>query len=714
MRLQRIIAAFLLPLTVLLIFLLLFENRIVLPAWLQVAGRMHPLLLHFPVVLLVLYCIWTLFIPKKAIEPTYRQLVGDWLLLLSAVTAVATALMGLFLSKEEGYDAEALQWHKWSGVAVALIASLWYMFRNTLVKSKAIAVSLATISLAGIIFTGHQGAGITHGQNFLMAPLLPEKHEESVAIEDAIVFTHLVKPILDAKCMSCHNSSKAKGELVMESQDLLIKGGKSGSLWDSTQADGGLLLRRLHLPIEQKKHMPPQGKPQLNDEELNILNYWIKNGANFNVKVVDLPTTDTLRLLAEQSLTKKEVATYEFDAADEKTIQQLNNSNRVVFQLAIESPALGVNFYNKEFFNSEQLKELLKVKEQIVSLDCSHMPFKDQDLSTVAQFSNLHTLLLNFTEITGKTLGELKTLKNLKTLSLAGTSITKDKLAVLKQFPRLQKVSVWNTGLSIAEIEAIKTSKGKIKYETGIRTDTMVLKLTEPVFQNEEEIVTSSLPLKLKHYINGSVIRFTTDGTEPDSIKSNQYSGKETINNTGLIRAKAFKQGWISSDISERYFFKSTYKADSVILVTPPDPKYNQGGGSTLNNLEKGSLSFGDKKWLGYRNNKMEALLLFNSPKPVKNVTVSVLRNTGGYLMPPVLIEVWGGSDPKNLKLLGRLQPTQPQKHESSVILPFEINFAETSLSCIKVVAVPVPKLPPWHNGKGEKGWVFVDEILVN
>lgn len=714
MRPQRIIAAFLLPLTVLLVFLLMFESRMVLPAWLQVAGRMHPLLLHFPVVLLVLYCIWTLFIPKKAIDPVYRGQVSDWLLLLSAVSAVATALMGLFLSHEEGYDAEALLWHKWSGIAVALVAAIWYMFRHYFEKARAIGVCLAALSLAGIVLTGHQGAGITHGQNFLVAPLLPEKHEESVAIEDAVVYTHLVQPILEAKCMGCHNSNKAKGELVMESQDLLLKGGKSGALWDSTQQDYGLLMQRVHLPLEQKKHMPPQGKPQLTDEEISILHQWIKRGANFTTRVIDLSTSDTLRWLAEQSLSKKEVASFDFAAAEEQTIRQLNNSNRVVYPIAIGSPALGVNFYNKEFFNSDQLKELLKVKEQVISLDCSHMPFKDEDLATVSQFTNLRTLLLNFTALSGKSLSDLKKLKYLKTLSLAGNNITKDKLKTLEEFPQLQKVSVWNTSLSLAELESLKTAKGKIKYEIGVRTDTMILKLTEPVFQNEEELISDGLPLKLKHYINGSVIRYTTDGSEPDSLKSSQYTGKEMVSNTGLIRAKAFKPGWISSDISERYFFKSTYRADSVVLLTPPDPKYNAGGGTTLNNLEKGSLSFGDKKWLGYRNNRMEALLLFATEKPVSNVTLSVLKNTGGYLMPPLLIEVWGGNEEGKLRMLGRLAPLQPKQHEASVILPYEINFTQTSIKLIKVIAVPVPKLPGWHNGKGEKGWVFIDEILIN
>src|SRR4051812_25463168 len=114
-----------------LVFFLIVENKLVLPAWVQMIGRMHPLLMHFPIALLILYIFWALFIGRK--NNSNNELIkniGDWLLLLAAFTAALTALMGFLLSKEDGYDAEALQWHKWSGIAVAIISSVWYAFRD--------------------------------------------------------------------------------------------------------------------------------------------------------------------------------------------------------------------------------------------------------------------------------------------------------------------------------------------------------------------------------------------------------------------------------------------------------------------------------------------------------------------------------------------------------------------------------------------------------
>src|SRR5678815_5740392 len=406
-----------------LVFLLLFENRIHLPGWLQVAGRMHPMILHFPIVLSVFYVLYVLFLQNKIAPKDVAIQIGEWLLLLAAFTAAITAIMGLFLSREQGYDPEALMWHKWGGVSVSILLLLWYNFRDRLSATKAGTSIDAIISFAVIIFTGHQGAGITHGQNFLLAPLLPEKKQQQVLLEDAEVFKDMVRPLLETKCMGCHNSKKAKGELVMETPELLLKGGKHGKLWDSTESDFGLLMRRIHLPIKAKKHMPPQGKPQLSDDEISILVQWIKSGADFKGKVADLEPNSELRKIATNLFTTIETDNYDFAAADESKVKSLNNDYRVVYPLAKNSPALSAEFFSAAQFRAESLKDLVAIKGQLVSLNLAKMPVTDEDMKTIGQFTNLRRLNLSFTKITGGTLNELKGLKELKQLSLSGTKI---------------------------------------------------------------------------------------------------------------------------------------------------------------------------------------------------------------------------------------------------------------------------------------------------
>jgi uncharacterized membrane protein len=699
----------------LLVFFLLFESRLAIPAWLQVVGRMHPLLLHFPIVLLVLYIFFILFIDKKINANDILKNFGDWLLLLSAFTAAFTAVMGLFLSKEEGYEADALRWHKWSGVSIAIITLLWYAYRDKIKNSNWLKTSVAIVSFTVIIFTGHQGAEISHGQNFLLAPVLPQAEQQNILLDNAAVYAHMVQPILQAKCYSCHNTKKAKGELVMETETLLLKGGKNGKLWDSTAAGYGLLLSRLHLPADDKKHMPPIGKPQLSEQEMQIVYLWIKNGASFTTKVIDFAVTDTLRIIANSIFNTIETDEYNFAAADDKKIKTLNTNYRIVTPLAKSSRALSVEFFSVTSYSPEQLKELLSVKEQVVSLSLNKMPVKDEELKIISQFSNLRQLNLSFTNITGSTLNELNKLKELRQLSLSGTAVKKENIAQLSPLKKLTQLFIWNTALNEKDIADLKNTMKDIVFEKGFKGDTTILKLTPPILLNEEQIITTPVTLQLKHYINGASIRYTLDGTEPDSINSPEYNNNITLAKNITVKAKAFKQGWISSAVMENYFFSSEYKADSVINLQPTDEQYKSYGAKTLIDLVKGEASnFRSGKWLGFKNNKMESLLLFTAPATVKSVTLSTLVDIGSYIMPPLAVEVWGGNNAGHLKLLCRNTPQQPTMIQPGYLKAVELSFTPVTVKYLKIIAVPVAKLPLWHPGKGERGWVFVDEVFVN
>jgi uncharacterized membrane protein len=699
----------------LLVFLLLFESRIVLPSFLRVVGRMHPLVLHFPITLLVVYIFWTLFIEKKAQHPDAAKKLGDWLLLTSAFTASVTALMGLFLSREEGYEAGALQWHKWTGILVSVFTCFWYAYNDKIKRINWLNTSAALLCLITVVTAGHQGAGITHGQDFLLAPVMSEKQQPKILLEEAEVYAHMVKPVLQSKCMNCHNTGKAKGGLVMETDEMLLKGGKTGKLWDSTAADLGLLLRRIHLPLQAKKHMPPQGKPQLTDQEIQILYAWIKSGADFKTRVMDLPPADTLRIIAGSLFNTIETDTYNFTAADEREVQKLNTNYRVVYPLAKESPALGVEFFGAQFYKPEQLKELLAVKEQVVSLSLNKMPVKDEELKVISQFLNLRKLNLSFTNITGSTLTELGKLNELKQLSLSGTPVKASDIVHLSPLKKLAQLYVWNIASPMAAIEKLKQSWTGVHIETGFAGDTTILKLTPPILQNEEQVIREPVALKLKHYINGVSIRYTLDGTDPDSLHSPEYNGSTVLDRNVTVKAKAFKTGWISSDVTENYFFSAGHKVDSVVNLLPPDAQYKGDGAKTLTDLEKGEVrNFRSGKWLGFRNNKMESLFIFNSPVMVSEVSLSVLVDIGGYIMPPASVEIWGGNEPNKLQLLNRVIPRQPSKMAPAYLRSFDCSFKPVSVRCIKLVARPVAKLPVWHPGKGDKGWLFTDEVFIN
>ncbi|HXB10074.1 MAG TPA: c-type cytochrome domain-containing protein, partial [Puia sp.] len=650
----KTIGSSLIPLNAILLFFLLLEDRIVVPSWLQVAGRLHPMILHFPIVLIIVYALWEwIMVPalrKGAVGPTGMIPGRDWtgeladgLLLGAAVTAAITAIMGFLLSREPEYDGAAVGWHKWLGALTSFgLLGLWF-FRSRLRSRPMIGKLTAAAVLVLVMVAGHLGGTITHGENFVLHPLFLANSNRA-PFDEAYVYKDLVAPIFESKCGSCHGGGNAKGELALDSKEGLLKGGKDGKLWDTTDAGLGLLMNRIRLPQDEKKHMPPLNKPQLTDVEESILNAWIRSGSDFTKKLIELPPSDTLRILASGILKATAEEKYDFAAAGEKKVQELNSNYRSITPLASGSPALAVDFYGAAFFRSAQLKELEPLRHQIVALNLDKMPVTDQDLAIIAGFDNLRTLNLSFSKITGAGLPALTGLKHLKTLSLAGTAVNAEAVHRLGAIKTLRSLYIWNTGIAAADIGTLQKERNDLAVITGFRADTVHIKLNAPRIGTEDRVIRSSLSLELKHFVPGVTMKYTLDNSDPDSAGI-VYNGPVLLTSHVNLKAKAYKKGWLASDEATASFFSEKYRPDSILLLKPVDSNYMKFRPGVLIDLDKGDLNFGSGKWLGFRKKGLECLLFFRTPVRVEDITLSSIVDVNSFIMPPVKVEVWGGKE---------------------------------------------------------------------
>jgi len=721
-KLRRFAEQLLFAFNILIAFLFLFEDKLVIPVWLQTIGRMHPLILHFPIVILLMAMLMEFFRFRyeNSTNPFYQHFLEN-LLLTGALFAAVTVLMGLFLSREEGYAGNLLLWHKWTGLGIFYLTSLIYLVRNSRWYKAPLARSGALLIVAGLILTGHYGASLTHGDNFIFDPIFNQQELAAVPLEKAVVFTDLIQPVLEQKCVSCHNPDKLKGELALTNPGSIKKGGKSGRLFVPGDPDASLLLQRVHLPAEDKKHMPPTGKTQLSSDEIQLLSLWVKENAGFTKRVVDLPGNDPLRLLSAGRLRSavKSDDIFDFDAADEAKIKNLNNDYRTVAPLAKGSPALSVNIYNRSAFNSKQLDELEAVREQVVLLNLNKMPVKNEDLKSIAKFVNLRKLDLNFTDITGAGLKELKGLKHLQSLTISGTKVGfKELNDQIASFQNLRAVSVWDTEISAADLMQLQKSNSRISFIGGFRDDgKKTLKLNPPQIRNIANVFSQPTPLLLKHPIKGVFIRFTTDGSEPDSLKSPVFD-KTLLNESVTIKARAFKNGWFGSDLATFDFFKCTYKPDSVILLLPLNRVHQAEGAKTFFDNKLGVIGANNpawaNNWAAVRDNDMAVVSEFKKPVTISSVGMHYMIEEDTGIFPPDVVEIWGGPTLKHLKLLAKIKPGMPSKGDKPALKSFESKFDPELISYLKIVARPVTKIPDWNKNKGKKALLLVDEMFIN
>jgi mono/diheme cytochrome c family protein len=119
---------------------------------------------------------------------------------------------------------------------------------------------------------------------------------ECRADNDPPVYTGIIKPILANTCVSCHGEIKQKKKLRLDSLAAIMKGGKDGAVVVPGNVDKSDLIDRITLDPKDDDHMPPQGKPQLTDQQIKILTWWVQSGVPGDVPLSTVKMPDDIKV----------------------------------------------------------------------------------------------------------------------------------------------------------------------------------------------------------------------------------------------------------------------------------------------------------------------------------------------------------------------------------------------------------------------------------
>ncbi|MEM7145911.1 MAG: c-type cytochrome domain-containing protein [Verrucomicrobiota bacterium] len=272
-------------------------------------GRAHLLVLHFPIGMLFLVVALEVLRFFRLIRVNDEATIIATLALTFA-GAIVASILGFLLMTTESFAGKAMTLHMWTGLAVVVLTFATLKFRLSNLTSVyyygALVLAAVFVSAAG-----HYGGSMVHGADYFTeyapAPIkrviAPDSVADSgdgqaggeggsvagVAPEDENVYLDYVRPILEAKCNECHNEDKIKGDLRMDTYELLMAGSE-GSSYPTVvpgDPDESELIFRITLPEDDGDFMPPDG-PALTESEIAILKLWIGAGAKRETTVSEI------------------------------------------------------------------------------------------------------------------------------------------------------------------------------------------------------------------------------------------------------------------------------------------------------------------------------------------------------------------------------------------------------------------------------------------
>lgn len=446
-------------------------------------GRFHPLLVHFPVGVIVLAFVFdALSLVRKyrklsiAVQPS---------LAFGTFAAVVSVITGIILSEEGGYTKPLVLYHQYAGVATTVcLVALLFARRNQRVlqyerKTKRPVRFFLFIPVFGLlVLTGHWGGSLTHGEEFLTEYLTLGSTNKADPVtrigqisnpSEAVFYSDVIQPILESKCYSCHSASKQKGDLRLDQPEFIAAGGKDGKVIAYHAADSSSLYSRMMLPLEDEDHMPPNEKPQPSTAEIDLIRLWINEGAPFDKTVSTLKASaqavEFIKLVAEGINKESWIPEKEVAPADESTLAGLKQAGVIVLPVGQNSNYLHLNLSNVKTVTAKTVSLMQKLDEQVVALRFSYCTL-EKNLSFLNRFENLTWLYLDHTNVNDESFQTINTLESLKYLNIVFTDIS-EKSIDLKKFPSLRQLFTFESKVNSAAAMELRKAWPELSIDTG-------------------------------------------------------------------------------------------------------------------------------------------------------------------------------------------------------------------------------------------------------
>ena len=228
----------------------------------------------------------------------------------------------------------------------------------------------------------------------------------------------------------------------------------------------------------------------------------------------------------------------------------------------------------------------------------------------------------------------------------------------------------------------------------------------------EVNLDSRSLRIALDTDVYDPEIRYTVDGYEPN-VHSPLYSGPFEIDQTTTVKAAVFENGRSMEQVMEREYFLHKAFAGDIDLKYPNSPQYDAHGEHSLVNGIRGTRSFSDGNWKGFRGNDLVATIDLGKTTSIEQISVDALQTFGSWIFLPQWVSFEVSSDGTQFHLLEKVENEYDIYDAERKIMIYSTQTPADDIRYVRVTVKNQGVCPPGHSGEGQPAWLFVSEVIV-
>jgi hexosaminidase len=230
-------------------------------------------------------------------------------------------------------------------------------------------------------------------------------------------------------------------------------------------------------------------------------------------------------------------------------------------------------------------------------------------------------------------------------------------------------------------------------------------------FNTEPEQTGAGAGVSLSNEMGGGEIHYTLDGSAPKP-KSPLYTQPFKINESTTVRAAAFRNGKALGAVTHERIdlHKAVFK---TVRLGEQYTKYTGGGEFALVNTKRGTVQFDDGNWQGFEGVDFNAVIDLHGAEQISSISTVFLEDQHSWIFPPVQVDFAVSIDGFQYTPVASFSEAVQHNRPEKKLHEYRKDGLDVQARYVRVKARHMGTIPDWHVGKGGKGWLFVDEIVV-